>query len=234
MEIDPLTAADGSRLPNGAWDAYLRLAANGFVREVRIGRLRDPRIDSKLRWRLLPEDSPGAMLVGSYFTSGFDNLTLDVGATLRPVNRWVAITSAGWSGVERHAIELIGESEVIGLGANTLSVALRGPDGEEHDVPVEWDGQTVSMRVQLRDGESEKLPTQGAWTLPMHVLVGGSRVSTPSRPPRSAWGCCGTGERDCRVRCQSRCRASRSRSRSHAPHIQDAVMEVLRGIKRRL
>jgi poly(ribitol-phosphate) beta-N-acetylglucosaminyltransferase len=232
-EIDPLTAAYGSRLPTGAWDVYVRLAASGFVREVRIGRLRDPRIDSKLRWRLLPEDSPGAMLVGSYFTSGFDNLTLDVGASQRPVNRWVAVTSASWSRAERHAIELIGESEVVGLGANTLSVALRGPGGDEHEVPVEWDGQTVSMRLQLRDGAGRKLPTEGAWTIRMHALTGEQGVDTEPTITRRLgllWYWRKGLPRQVAV---SLPREPFAITVTRA-EITDALMEVLRGIKRRL
>jgi len=74
VAIDPLTAADGGRLPDGVWDLSLRLSSQGITREARIGRVRASEIDDAFQWRLLPADSEDGMVVGSYFTEGFGNL----------------------------------------------------------------------------------------------------------------------------------------------------------------
>ncbi len=83
VAIGSASAAAGRRLPDGRWDVYLEVGAQGVTKEVRLGSRRLPELATEPVTQVLP-DGPdsGFAVTASYTPRG--HLTLDVGEEKRP------------------------------------------------------------------------------------------------------------------------------------------------------
>ena len=78
--VDPLTAAAGSRLAHGIWDLFVRISANGWTKETRLGARRSAGVSTSLAGAMVGEP---AEFVWPYWTEGYDNIALDVTRTTK-------------------------------------------------------------------------------------------------------------------------------------------------------
>ncbi len=175
VAIDPLRAAAGHRLPDGIWDPLLRLSARGITRESRFGRNRSAGIDSALTWRYIPGEGSSGLIVASYFTASYDNLSLDVGSTRRAGVPWAATTQTRWTPGRRGVLEVIGVSNVDGLDlAATSKVVVRDEAGREVTAETTYDGDGFTARIDPRQIRRAGL-ARGKWSLTLHIVAGDSR-----------------------------------------------------------
>lgn len=171
-DIDPLTAADGDRLPAGVWDVCLRLTAQGVTREDRIGRHRAPEIDGVVRWRVLPADSRDGAVVGSYFTIDFGNLSLDVDATNHPIPRWFTTGPVSWNETRKGVLAIACEEDVIGLGPSTLEVVVANDAGVEFASPVSVENGAIVAEIDVRRAARGRSLPPGTWSIRVRAKVG--------------------------------------------------------------
>ena len=184
VDADPLTAADGGPLPTGVWDVRLRVSSQGITKDVRIGEDRAADIDDGLRWRVLPADSPNALIVSSYFTAVFGNLSLDVGAVNHPIKRWFACESVVWSNAEMGVLEIGGATDVVGLGAATLRVVVTDEAGNEFSSPASVDGDRFVARIALRSAAGGRPLSRGRWMVTVRARVGDLGMESAPAPKK--------------------------------------------------
>jgi glycosyltransferase involved in cell wall biosynthesis len=98
--LDPARWAGGAPLWAGIWDVFLRVSTCGFDKEVRLGGRRAPGVEAGLiRAQFRSVDT----FVRPYWTSGYDNLSLNVGpvasapkSSLAPGPADVSVGPTGW------------------------------------------------------------------------------------------------------------------------------------------
>jgi poly(ribitol-phosphate) beta-N-acetylglucosaminyltransferase len=78
--VDPLTAAAGAPLAPGIWDLFVRISANGWTKETRLGAHRSAGVSTSLGGAVI---GAPAELVWPYWTEGHDNIALDVTRTTK-------------------------------------------------------------------------------------------------------------------------------------------------------
>jgi glycosyltransferase involved in cell wall biosynthesis len=78
--VDPLTAAAGAPLAHGIWDLFVRISANGWTHETRLGASRSAGVSTSLAGAMVGEP---AEFVWPYWTERYDNLALDVTRTTK-------------------------------------------------------------------------------------------------------------------------------------------------------
>jgi|GEM_PF-412955 len=180
--IDPLVAADGAPLPPGIWDVRLKLSSKGVSRDTRIGKHRGPEIDSELHWRVLPTDAPQGIVVASYFTVGYDNLSLDVGAVAHPITSWLRTGAIAWSPTDKGVLEVTGMPDIIGLGPNTVSFVLADEAGREFEAPVTQTDDGFVARIAPQRAANGRPLSPGTWSVRLRARVG---ESESDRAPRA-------------------------------------------------
>lgn len=76
--VDPLAAAAGAPLAPGIWDLLVRISANGWTKETRLGARRAAGVPTSLVGAVVGEP---ALLAWPYWIEGNDNIALDVTRT---------------------------------------------------------------------------------------------------------------------------------------------------------
>jgi poly(ribitol-phosphate) beta-N-acetylglucosaminyltransferase len=79
-QVDPLAAAAGAPLAPGIWDLFVRISANGWSYETRLGARRAAGVPTSLVGAVVGEP---AWLVWPYWIKGNDNIALDVTRTTK-------------------------------------------------------------------------------------------------------------------------------------------------------
>jgi hypothetical protein len=79
-KVDPLAAAAGAPLAPGIWDLFVRISANGWTKETRLGARRAASVQTSLVGAVVGEP---AWLVWPYWIAGNDNIALDVTRTTK-------------------------------------------------------------------------------------------------------------------------------------------------------
>ncbi|GAA2272927.1 hypothetical protein GCM10010234_04770 [Streptomyces hawaiiensis] len=133
--VDITVAAEGKALPDGLWDIFLAVGAQGVSREVRIG--------SKRRGEV--SGAPATHLVGSgealravtlYATKPHGNFTLDIGERKHEVLPHLNLDGVRWAIGASAELELSGRCTLAALPDGALAVHLEDGRGGTAVFPV--------------------------------------------------------------------------------------------------
>ncbi|WP_436845785.1 hypothetical protein [Streptomyces tibetensis] len=126
--VDITTAADGEPLPDGLWDVFLAVGAQGVSREVRIGSRRHREVSG----------APATHLVGSgealravtlYATRPHGNFTLDIGERKHEVLPHLSLDGVRWAPGSPAELEVTGRCTLAALPDGALTVHLADDSG---------------------------------------------------------------------------------------------------------
>ncbi|MEU0170010.1 glycosyltransferase family 2 protein [Streptomyces iakyrus] len=170
--VDVDAAAHGAPLPDGLWDMFLAIGAQGITREVRIGSKRDRGVS----------EAPATHIVGTgeelravtlYATKPHGNLTLDIGERKHEVLPQLRVSSVRWAPGAPTELEFAGRCALAAVPEGALVVQFedgRGGSAVFPARPASQAGGDFVVRVpvtELPTGVWEGRLRLGPWTLPL-------------------------------------------------------------------
>ncbi|MFB6844785.1 glycosyltransferase family 2 protein [Streptomyces sp. NPDC056373] len=182
--VDITTAAGGEPLPDGLWDIFLGVGAQGVSREVRIGSRRRSDVSG----------APTTHLVGSgealravtlYATRPHGNFTLDIGERKHEVLPHLDLDGVRWATGASTELELTGRCTLAALPDGALAVHLENDRGRTAAFPA-GPGSPAGGDFTVRVPVTEL--TAGAWT--GQLRLGPWSLSLPPLPhdlPPATW-----------------------------------------------
>ncbi|WDV51909.1 glycosyltransferase family 2 protein [Streptomyces coeruleorubidus] len=158
--VDITTAGDGAPLPDGLWDIYLAIGAQGVSRDVRIGNKRDAGVCGAATTHIV--DSGGdPRAVTLYTTKPHGNFTLDIGERKHQVLPQLSLRSVRWTPGAPTELEFAGRCTLAAFPDGVLAVHLEDGRGGTAVFPARMasrSGGDFVVRVPVTE-----LPA-GLWT----------------------------------------------------------------------
>ncbi|MCF6524449.1 glycosyltransferase family 2 protein [Streptomyces sp. JJ36] len=175
--IDPATAAEGDRLPDGLWDVSLDVGSEGVTRRIRLGARRLPGVASAPVTQVLRDPAGDSVFAATSYFTVQGNLTLDIGERKHRLLPLLAAGQVGWSAERGTALVVDGRCEVADLPAGALVLrAVSTADGAVVSVPAETtEGGGFRARLPLSG-------LKGDWRLSLRLGEGRTSWSLPVPP----------------------------------------------------
>jgi hypothetical protein len=185
--IDPLAVADGQPLPDGMWDVLIRIVIGELTVERRFGGDHAPTIDTTRRVRVVPHGDE-AKTVTPYFTSWFENLSLDVGRTAAAHELRLDAEPPQWDEARPATLVIEGTTNASGLSGDSLVARLTGPEGATVDVPTSITEEAgadarYAASIDLTSADGERALGDGSWEITVQLLIPGLETAIPVPNP---------------------------------------------------
>ncbi|MCT2594476.1 glycosyltransferase [Streptomyces sp. N2-109] len=183
VTLDPVRAAEGKPLPDGLWDLYLDVGAQGVVKRVRFGAERGPEAGDGQPLTQLVRTPAHGLAVTAYFTTPHGNLSLDVGEGKHQVPSQLQVDETGWAPGERSPVLAVtGHCTLAWFppGALTLHASPDAESAGARQGPVEVrDDGRFTARLPLPDRGA------GPWRVSLRLTIADRAwtLPLPSPPP---------------------------------------------------
>jgi len=178
-DIDLRTAAGGGALAPGLWDVFVVLEDRGLVREGRLGSTRAESVVTTERPRAITLDDEHTVIVVSYYTDPYSNLTIDVGDTRRSVGEPLSVQDVAWNGA---TLVICGSCALLNLPRGAVGVVLSSPEAT-HRVECELaeggEGTEFVARVVLKRASGGRPLTAGVYELAVALSLGDVQERLP-------------------------------------------------------
>ncbi|GGW78717.1 hypothetical protein GCM10010383_02690 [Streptomyces lomondensis] len=158
--VDITTAGGGAPLPDGLWDIFLAIGAQGISREVRIGSKRDAGISGAAATHVVGHGDE-TRAVTLYTTKPHGNLTLDIGERKHAVLPRLGVPMVRWAPGASTELEFAGRCTLASFPDGALAVHLEDGRGGTAVFPARTasrSGGDFVVRVPVTE-----LPA-GLWT----------------------------------------------------------------------